>query len=401
LARWIVPGRPGLAAGLLVAIALVLVLVGSSCRETPLIYDVSVTPATLTPNGDGVGDFVLIGYGLSRRADVTLKLVGADGIQYPLGTTKTRPADVYQMKFNGAIATDDSANRRVLPNGEYRLVISAKDESGRADEQSAPLTISSADTNPPQITDIVVQPSVFSPNGDGIDDETSIAYTLTKESKVTLFVTDAKGAYSLLSPPTKRTDGPYTFKWDGKENGGRLLADGKYTVHIQAEDLAGNVTEVTREATIDNGGTPRLEIKKVKFSPTTIPVNGKITVEVTVKNTGTTVIKWDDTMGPPPGSEYTTDMTYAFWRNDKNEPLYYERNGVWRVAVGWDNEPRPYPFRWAIGKTLQPGEETTITGTIQILQTGRPEMYIWAGIEQGGVGFPGGQQGLTKITISY
>ena len=388
-----------LMAGLL-TVLLAAALTVSACGESPLLTGLSLSTSLLRPDGKSES-FVLIDYGLSRRADVEVRLLADDGKQYTLGPSRTRPPDYYQIKFNGAIGVDDSADRRVLPDGTYQVSVMARDASGRFEEQTQLLTISSADTDPPQISDVVAQPLVFSPNGDGIQDESTVGYTISKESKVTVFATDAGGSYSLLDPPTKRGDGPYTFIWDGKENGGRLLPDGRYTVHIRAEDAAGNVTEVSQEVTIDNGGIPRLELKKVKFVPTTVPVNGEIKVEVTVKNTGTTTIRWDESMGPAPGAEYTTDMTYAFWRNDKGEPLYYERNGVWRIGVGWDNEPRPYPFRWAIGKTLEPGEEATITGTIQILQSGRPEMWIWAGIEQGGVGFPGGRQGMTKITISY
>jgi hypothetical protein len=48
-----------------------------------------------------------------------------------------------------------------------------------------------------------------------------------------------------------------------------------------------------------------------------------------------------------------------------------------------------------------PGEEATILGTIQVNIDRQSVVRFWAGVEQGGVGFPGGQVGLTQIRVSF
>lgn len=366
----------------------------------PLLYNVRCTPLVISPNGDGVADEAAIDYSIGRRATVKVVLTGTDGKEYVLRDSATRAPDSYQIKFNGAVAVPGTGNSQVLGDGSYIGRIEVIDEQGETATETFELRLENADSTPPAITEVVCYPEKISPNGDAFEDEMAISYTLSKKAETTLYVTDPDGGFYLLEPPKEREAAVQSLLWNGTENGGKLLKDGQYTLHIVAKDLAGNITEFTRPVAIDNGGTPRLEIVKVKFAPTAIPLGGKVHVQITVRNTGDTIINWDETMGPPPGTEYTTDQTYASWRDKDNKPLYYERYGVWRVGVMWTNAPSTYPIRWGVGKTLAPGEEATITGDITVLQRNE-EIYFWASVEEGGKGFPGGAKGHTRVVVSY
>ena len=203
----------------------------------------------------------------------------------------------------------------MLPDGNYQLVLNVKDLAGHSATNQIPIQVKDADTTPPEIQNVFVNPTSFSPNGDGVDDVVRVSYKLTKDAQVRVYATDASNAFYLIAAPEKVHAAERSFEWDGTAGGGAVLPDGKYTLYIEAQDTAGNFTDVTQLVTIANGGIPRAEISNVKFSPTALAVGMSITVQVTVKNTGTTPLS---TWGPPPATAYTTSQTYASFPDPKN-----------------------------------------------------------------------------------
>lgn len=383
----------------MVFVALV-ALAASSCSNQPLLYGVQIDPAVIRPDGSGIGEQAHIQYALARRAEVSLIIVGADGQAHVLRDSVMRAPDHYETRFDGAVATGEGPDRQLLPDGSYTLKIRAVDTNGAEAEQTIPITVEGGDTTRLTVDNLVIQPTMITPNNDGEDDEAKISYSLSKKAAVTVFATDSAGNYSLIQPPKEQEgEAGLPAPWDGKENGGHLLANGTYTVHVQAVDTVGNVTETTQQMKIENGGTPQMVITKVKFWPPIVPISGTLRVEVTVKNIGDTLIK---TLGPDPGTRYTLQSSYASFRDDKGVPLYFERPGRWRVGIMWNNAPQPYPVRWGFGKDLAPGDEVTVAGEIVFdTQLPRTGTFFWAGIEQGGVGFLDTNKGQTEIRISY
>jgi hypothetical protein len=373
---------------------------GSGCFSPPLLYNVGIDPPSIAPNGDSVRNEARLQYSLGARADVRVTLLGPNGFNHLL-RNQTRAPGNYEIRFNGAVGTE--THQRVVPDGKYTFVVEAKESSGRQSEQRVDLVVENADTTPPEIRDVSANLDVISPNGDGIEDEMTLSFALSKKATAMLYlIRDEDEAYYMLYPP-KEQEGLQAYLFDGHDNGQKLLADGRYAFHIRAWDKAGNVSEATRRITLDQGGIPRLDIVEAKFSPTSIPLGGTVHVRITVRNTGNAMVRSSpsDGIGPPPGSKYTTDQSFATWQDDKRTPLYYERPGTWRVGISWTNAPPPpVPIRWSLGKDLAPGDEATITGEVQVLQRTR-EMYFSAWVVQEGVGFPGGGRAQTKITISY
>lgn len=373
---------------------------GASLFSAPLLFNVGVEPGVIAPNGDSVRNEARLQYSLGSRADVKITLFGPNGFSHILRDQARAPGS-YEIRFNGAVGSDD--HQRVVPDGKYTFLVEAKDATGKRAEQRVDLAVENADTNPPEIQDVAANLDTISPNGDGINDEMTLSFGLSKRSTVMLYLTrDEDGAYYMLYPP-KEQEGLQAYLFDGHDNGEKLLQDGRYTFHIRAWDKSGNVSEATRSILIDQGGIPRLDIIEAKFSPTSVPLGGVVQVRITVRNTGNAIVRSNpaDGIGPPPGTRYTTDQSYATWQDEKREPLYYERPGTWRVGVSWTNAPPPpVPVRWSLGKDLAPGEEATITGEIQVLQRTR-EMYFSAWVVQEGVGFPGDGRAQTKVTVSY
>ena len=152
---------------LIVASLVLLALLGTACASRPVLYDVGLEPATISPNGSGIRDETKLRYSLGTRADVRISLVGAGGFSETI-REYTRATGNYEVRFNGAVGPE--SHRRVVPDGDYTFVIEATDGAGRKTEQRVALKVEGADTAPPELANVVANLPVISPNGDGIDD---------------------------------------------------------------------------------------------------------------------------------------------------------------------------------------------------------------------------------------
>jgi hypothetical protein len=362
-----------------------LVLVGCSFR--PLIYDVYVSPTTISPNADGEADVTRIEYKLARNASLSIYLVDEQGQEHYFRQERARSRSLgrpYRVDFSGVIPIEEQGLRqdRVLPDGAYTLVLEAVDEGGRSLAIDMPFTIQDADTAAPELQGFGLDRHTFTPNRDGVDDRVIISYNLTKEAETLVYLTDAEGKRYPIerddsSSATKDGEvGPYYYDYEGGvDKGAEPPPDGVYTVIGYAEDVIGNKTTVTDTLEIRDGGVPRATIVGLEWSvsDTVVPVGGTLYFTATVENYGTTPIR---TTGPEPGTQYTTDWNAATLG-------YYERPGVFRFGIGFANCPLgDYPWRWSVGRYdeleavqrgdetlyyLMPGQRTLITGSIQIL----------------------------------
>ena len=375
------------------------VLFLAACSGPPLLSDVTVSPAVISPNGDLADDVATFTYRLGAPAKVTIYLEDAAGKQYGFRQDgEARPAGRYAATFYGSYApAPDRDDRRVLPPGQYAVVTTAE-AGGEQVRATSTVTISDTDTTPPEFSEVQVLPNPFSPNADAQDDETVISWRQNKAARVEISAVDKDGQRYLVEPEREQTAAYHSVRWNGL-TGGHLAADGEYALHLRAWDTAGNVTDRTVPVMVEGAGTPRLEITDVRIDPPAVPVGGVLTVSVTVKNTGDTVLK---SLGPPPGTAYDTLFNFLQFKGPDGQELYYERPGFWRVGVQWEQADRPYPVRWGWGdRPLRPGEETTITGTIKVLLTQVTRTTFWVNVVREGVGFPSDPVGHKRITISY
>ncbi len=84
-------------------------------------------------------------------------------------------------------------------------------------------------------------------NGGGVQLENSkakINYSIgTPVAKVTITITDSSGV-TVRTASGDTSQGAHTFNWDGRNDTGTLLPDGKYSVNIQGFDGSGNPVAV-------------------------------------------------------------------------------------------------------------------------------------------------------------
>jgi subtilase family serine protease/Tol biopolymer transport system component/fibronectin type 3 domain-containing protein len=96
----------------------------------------------------------------------------------------------------------------------------------------------------------------FSPNGDGVKDETTLAYRVPLP--VSVVVTSPRGDVVRTFPP--RPTGSDSVTWDGRDESGVVVADGVYTLELQGEQGQGlgrvrAVVDTNRRSLFDAVGT--------------------------------------------------------------------------------------------------------------------------------------------------
>ncbi|WP_298407237.1 hypothetical protein [uncultured Chloroflexus sp.] len=390
-----------------------LALVGlSGCAATPLLGEVTASSERYEP---GAGTPLAISYEIGRAALVDIYVLDAAGQRYDLRRAQPRAAatEPYVLRFDGSVPTNDpQVVRRLLPPGQYTLVVAARAADGNTTaERRLPLTIVGQAIEPPIIENLMVWPPVISPNADAIDDVAEFTYRLPVSATVNIEVLAPNG--EVIPVVTREEEGPYEQRhvWNGKRPNGSLLEAGVYTYTVRAEDPFGNVVQRQGQITLADVGQPEARIVYSMIAPQRVMLGEVITVTIRVRNTGTVPIR---TYGPPSGYEYTTDEVFS----SVEDGIYAaQAGGFWRVGMDWDANsgggPKRYPYRWSISPRppaewaqpfvedfLYPGEEAEIIGRVRILQR-ETRMGFYVGLIQDGVGFFQDRTGRTIIDVGF
>src|SRR5438105_12366393 len=176
-ARWSLVPDGLLSFGSVRLVFVALLFLGTACgsfARQPL-GQVEALPPALSPELRDQRNRLDIHYHLNAPASVTSEIVAADGRHFSIAREAPRPTPGdYVLQFDGTVAGPGKNERRVLPDGDYQVVLEV---AGSADHQQVPvpLTIRGADTQIPEITDLALIPDRISPNYDAPDDVTHMA----------------------------------------------------------------------------------------------------------------------------------------------------------------------------------------------------------------------------------
>jgi hypothetical protein len=165
---------------------------------------------------------------LRKADDVTVTILDSHSREVrDLGTASVpRGRNVFRWdgRTNGnVIAPDGSYRAEIHLAGQHRTIVLPN--------------VISLDTKPPDVTNVVVNRDVFSPDGDQQADFIRIAYELSKPAHVNLYL-DGKRILRTYRHPARGS-----FSWYGVVNGVKL-DPGAYTLEVGAVDAAGNSTPV-------------------------------------------------------------------------------------------------------------------------------------------------------------
>jgi hypothetical protein len=413
------PTRPVI----LIAVLLTALLLGGAWLALgptgPALTQASVSLAAISPNADGNQDVTRLTYTLRRPATISIYFLNAQGQRFDFRRDEPRSSGEHEVNFSGIVEPyrlpGDDFNAqllaRVLQNGEYTWTVEARDTAGLAGPGSpggpgspsgqitGRLTIGDADTTLPDLRNFTANPSVFTPNQDGLSDRTQMNVWLDKDVaadglRVDLIgPTGAEIAIAEKITPLKRGErGLHQYDYDGGiDLGQNPPPNGVYTARALVEDRLGQKMAVTTTLTIQDGGLPRAEILngEVKFSATTLVFGETLYFTMTVENYGNSPIR---TSGPPSGTIYQS------MRENANTLGEYDQSGVYRVGLMCQTCKSDFPWRWALGTPdtltqkvdenghtqyyLMPGQRVTITGGVvldQIVESRNPQNF-WGGL---------------------
>ena len=201
--------------------------------KVPVVLRFAVSPADISPNGDGVRDRALVGFDQHEPADVTFSVIDGDGNEVRRLVDDRRLAgdSHHRFRFDGR---DDSG--RVLPDGAYRLRVQLRSK-GRSLDSFKKVRI---DTVKPKVAIASARPGVVDPSG-GRPVRIRVRYSgpRNKFPEYRVWRTDG-GPVRIV----RRFRGfrSRTAVWNGRVISGHLAVDGNYTFQVRIRDRAGNQT---------------------------------------------------------------------------------------------------------------------------------------------------------------
>jgi N-acetylmuramoyl-L-alanine amidase len=217
------------------------------------LKSLSATPRTITPNGDGQTDFSRISYTLSAAATVTATLRGPDGRDLTVLFTQQHQPGKQSFRFTASGISD----------GRYEVVLSAT--NGRTVVTSAVAVLVDR-----TVRRFVLSPPAVSPNDDGVNDDLTFTFELTRAASVGLEIAHS-GTTIPLVYSAELGPGVHAVGWSGE-----AAKDGKYAGVLTATNEVGTVAH-TAAFRVDTT-PPRL--RAISFRGLRFSVSEPVTVRL-------------------------------------------------------------------------------------------------------------------------
>ena len=197
----------------------------------------SVQPLLFSPNGDDRRDTTTVRYRLETRQDVTWRVLDRSGstVRGPVHLGDQGAGD-HSFVFNGNDRQGDP-----LRNGGYRIrLVTSKTIGGTeiGGQAEAGMVIN---TRAPRATDVRAMPNLLYPVRDHYRDTTLIRTRLTADAAwLKAVVEDSSGHTVRVASLRGHDRGRHEFSWNGRKSSGSIVRPGRYLVHFEAQDAAGN-----------------------------------------------------------------------------------------------------------------------------------------------------------------
>jgi hypothetical protein len=227
----------------------------------------------------------------------------------------------------------------------------------------------------------------ITPNADGDSDVTEFSYSISRNARVSVYFGSQDGHQYFFRKDELRIGGDYQVLFSGVVDGytlpnetingeilSRLMRDGRYTWHLQAQDVqSGESDEKTGSLTLENGSTDLPELQSFSVAPSVFTPNQDGISDHTEVNTYLT--KGADLtvyLDAPDGAIYIPDLQSCRKTGEAGRHCFDYDGGITLGA-----EPPPdgtYPVI-AIAQDLE-GQKIRQQSALTIQNGGRPEAEI-------------------------
>lgn len=221
--------------------------------------------------------------------------------------------------------------------------------------------------------DASVHPAVITPNADGVDDVTRIAYKLGTSADLSIYLLDAGGEKHYFRQERRRSAGAYQVDFGGVV-GGRMLPDGDYTWMIEATTGDGATTTAQGSLGIRDADTllPELQgfsVYPPVFTPNQDGKNDRVTINYYLNKPADVTVYL---LGPD-GAKYPIAEKERGVEPDQPGMHTYDYEGG--VDLGADPPPDgDYVVRAEAVDRV--GNRTVVTSTLTIQDGGQPRADI-------------------------
>jgi hypothetical protein len=118
----------------------------------------------------------------------------------------------------------------------------------------------------PLLYDVSVQPETITPNADGLEDVTRIAYKLSRSANLSIYLVDEAGQRHYFRENRRRSAGNYQVDFSGVVEGS-MLPDGHYTWVVEATTDSGANAGTEGSLVIQDADTERPELRGFSVYP--------------------------------------------------------------------------------------------------------------------------------------
>ncbi|MYK42310.1 MAG: hypothetical protein F4049_19100 [Gemmatimonadetes bacterium] len=177
-------------------------------------------------------------------ADLTLIDAPADSLRLRLDEKIDRGTELVQVRFRATIFGNSASFRALVQNSAVPGFWQRVDEGDPTELVSSQTVTVLALSGDEIIRDFRLGSRVFTPNGDGVNDELVVSFGVARvaaERPVTLTVYDLSGVEANRIEE-RRPDprGNYTFRWDGKDHLDELVPPGIYLARVKVDVDSGS-----------------------------------------------------------------------------------------------------------------------------------------------------------------
>lgn len=241
-------------------------------RTPPRIEQLITEYRRFSPNGDGERDTVTIQQRVVPGDSWTARITA-------LADNRVVFERTFEDTVPNIVWDGRGADGRIVADGDYRYTLSGVDRAGNRTSGDLLFTVDTVSApvsqTPPEVR-LVVRPTPFSPDGDGVDDRVQVGISVAAENRIDRWQAE------ILDPqgkPFRRFEGrgnpPAQLTWDGLSADGELVQSAMdYPINVTVTDVNGNEGRATANIAVDilvirEGDRLRIRIASIHFAPNT------------------------------------------------------------------------------------------------------------------------------------